>query len=72
MFFNIIMLRKDYFFFNNENIDSTQSDVSMNIITYDHVIDALLRSKIKINCVDFWDRFRPNIKRPYSNSIEHS
>ena len=42
-----------------ENVDTKRSDVLLNII-------KLTNIKNKINCVDFWDMFKPNVKKCYS------
>ncbi len=42
-----------------ENIDTKRSDVLLKII-------KLTNIKNKINCVDFWDMFKPNVKKCYS------
>ena len=42
-----------------EHVDTKRSDVLLRII-------KLTNIKNKINCVDFWDNFEPNVKKCYS------
>ena len=42
-----------------QHIDLTQSNNLLKII-------KLTKLKYKFNCIDYWDRFEPNISKPYS------